>query len=60
MFDGRWGIAHGNDNPEGTSLQTVVDYFVLTDVAPTKFFDEHETMLLVDVMTIRWALQGGI
>tara|TARA_R110002073_G_scaffold139076_1_gene288946 strand:- start:618 stop:1133 length:516 start_codon:yes stop_codon:yes gene_type:complete len=57
MGTGRWGVAHGGDQPPGTNLEsTVSDAFCLKGVHPNFFFDEHEQMLPEDWEQTRLAL----
>ncbi len=46
MGSGVWGVAHGDDHPNGTDLEsTVSEAFCLNEIRPKFFFDEHEQML---------------
>jgi hypothetical protein len=61
MGDGNWGVAHGGDHPEGTDLEScITEAFLLKDVRPKFFFDEHEQMLPGDRHHVGLSITSGL
>ena len=58
MGNQTWGVAHGNDNPIGTDLNTVIEAFNLAEVELNVFMDEHEHVIPEDVSLVRNALNA--
>jgi len=58
LGDDKWGIAHGDDNPAGTSLQMVKKAFNLPRKKTTLFLDEHEHVIPEHVQLVRETLNA--
>jgi len=58
LGEDKWGIAHGDDNPAGTSLTMVKRAFNLPRKKTTLFQDEHEHVIPEHVQLVRETLKA--